>query len=184
MQKLEPYSTADIIRHGMGNYTKLVFVRHPFERLISAYHDKFVDQNSTVYQLGIGTGIIRKYRPHPSESSLTNGNDVTIPEFVSYVIDEWKSGRRQLDVHWRPMVDLCLPCSIDYDIVGKFETLNHDVEFLLKKLDESSIIKLFQLAKPPPSTSSMKQFINQLSQQQLIDLFHVYEDDFRIFGYE
>ena len=188
MRKFEPYSVSDVIRHGMGNYTKLIFVRHPFERLVSAYHDKFANGNSsTVYQLGIGTQIIRKYRPGASQLSLKNGHDVTFPEFVTYVIDEWTSGRRQLDVHWRPMIDLCLPCSMEYDIVGKFETLYQDVEFLLRKLNESEMSQLFRSSnqqQTPKTTSLLEHSMNLLSHQQLIDLFRIYEEDFRIFGYQ
>ena len=185
MRKFEPYGEADIIRYGMGNYTKMIFVRHPFERLVSAYKDKFADGNSsTVYQLGIGTEIVRKYRAQPSEFSLKNGHDVTFPEFVSYVIDQWTEGRRQLDVHWRPMIDLCLPCSMEYDIVGKFETLHRDVEFVLQKLKESEIGELFRPNSSASTSTLLKQTMGQLNQKQLSALFHIYEDDFRIFGYQ
>lgn len=185
MKKFEAFSDADAVQHGMGNYTKLIVVRHPFERLVSAYTDKFANSNSTVYQQGIGREIIQKYRSHPSELSLETGHDVIFPEFVNYVIDEWSAGRRQLDIHWRPMIDLCLPCSIDYDIVAKFETLKKDVDFLSHKLKENKIKRLFQPQSPSASTiGATKQLMDQLNQQQLIDLYRVYKDDFDIFGYD
>ncbi len=186
MRKFEPYGVADLIKHGMANYTKMIFVRHPFERLVSAYRDKFADGNnsSTVYQLGSGTEIVRKYRAEPSELSLKHGHDVTFPEFVSYVIDQWTEGRRQLDVHWRPMIDLCLPCSMEYDIVGKFETLHQDVEFVLHKLKETGMSKLFRSSRPASTASLWKQTMDQLGQKQLGELYRIYEDDFRVFGYQ
>jgi hypothetical protein len=192
MRKFEPYGAADAIRHGLGNYTKIIFVRDPLERLVSAYQDKFANGNSsgTVYQTGIGTEIIRKYRNRPTELSLKNGHDVTFTEFVSYVIDEWKDGRRQLDVHWRPVIDLCLPCSMEYDMVGKFETLHRDVDFLLQRLNESNISRLFiRPNRTRPTISLMqsqwnKRILSQLGYQQLSDLYRIYEDDFRLFGYQ
>ena len=195
MRKFEPYGAADAIRHGLGNYTKIVFVRDPLERLVSAYQDKFANGNSsdsggTVYQTGIGTEIIRKYRNRPTELSLKNGHDVTFAEFVSYVIDEWKDGRRQLDVHWRPVIDLCLPCSMEYDMVGKFETLHRDVDFLLQRLNESNISRLFIRPNRTRATISLiqsqwyKRILSQLSYQQLSDLYRIYEDDFRLYGYQ
>lgn len=186
MRKFEPYGAADAIRKGLGNYTKVIFVRDPLERLASAYQDKFADVNSSskAYQTGIGTEIIRKYRHQPSQISLETGHDVTFPEFVSYVIDEWKAGRRQLDVHWRPMIDLCLPCSMEYDIVGKFETLHRDVDFLLQRLNESNVSRLFRTNRKHKTTSFWKRSVSQLSYQQMSDLFRIYEDDFRLFGYQ
>jgi len=37
MPKIEPYDDSDIAGYGMSNYTKFLFVRHPFERYIKVY---------------------------------------------------------------------------------------------------------------------------------------------------
>ena len=185
MKKFETFNNAEIIKNRLANYTKLIVVRHPFERLVSAYIDKFVKRNTTFYQQGIGRDIIRKYRTHPSELSLQSGNDVTFTEFVNYVIGEWTAGRRQLDVHWRPMIDLCLRCSIDYDIIGKFETLNEDVDFLSKKLKEKRIQQLFKTQTRSASVFNVsKKLMDQLNPKQMTDLYRIYSDDFEIFSYK
>lgn len=61
---------------------KTIFVCHPLERLVSAYHSKLGDNViNKQYQLVVGTEIIRKYRSLPKPIALNN-DDVTFPEFV------------------------------------------------------------------------------------------------------
>lgn len=67
---------------------------------------------------------------------------MSLPEFVRYVIDEWTM-KKQLDFNWRPMVDLCLPCTIPCDMIAKFETLQTDIEALIKMLDEEELGQYF-----------------------------------------
>lgn len=173
----------DTIIEGVGNFTKFLFVRHPLERLVSAYQDKLV-RNNTTYHNNVGKGIIRKYRKKPSPLSLQMGHDVTFPEFVSYIIDEWKDAKKPLDTHWRPVVNLCLPCVMRFDFIGKLETLNQDVDFLLWKLNESDLSGLVGRQQKPKTTSSLwKEFMKKISYQQLSDLNRMFAEDFWLFGY-
>jgi hypothetical protein len=184
MLHLGAFDLTDILKIGGANYSKFIFVRHPYERLVSAYKDKLAGDN-TSFQKAIGREIVEKYRKKPTQLSLNNGHDVTFPEFVSYVVDEWKQNERQLDVHWRPASDLCLPCSMEYDFIGKFETLNQDVDFLLQRLNESYLSNLFKLSKTPTKTTLAlwKKLIKEISHQQLSDLNDIFAEDFLLFGY-
>ena len=188
LRKVEAFGDVELKRRGFKDYVKFLFVRHPFERLVSAYYDKFVDnRTSSVYRKNIGTQIIRLYRSEPSEQALEYGHDVTFPEFVSFVIDEWKSGRRKLDVHWRPMSDLCLPCTIQYDFVGKFESFNEDLALLMKQINETKTMELvFSSRNDKPVTSSRLVYdsFSLLNKQQRDDLLLIYDSDFRIFNYQ
>ncbi|KZS07661.1 putative Carbohydrate sulfotransferase 12 [Daphnia magna] len=186
MRKLAVVEPTAFVKEGVGNYTKFIFVRHPFERLVSAYESKF---GSTViddrYQRGVGTNIIRKYRQNPTAISLEKGDDVTFVEFVNFVIDKWKLPKERMDAHWLSVIELCFPCSIEYDFIGKVETLEQDVSFLLQKLNETDLIPSFQEKQKAPNTtqSVWRQTMKQLSQQQMDDLISIYADDFKIFGY-
>ena len=150
-------------------------------RLVSAYRDKFLDSKSTVYQERIGREIIRQYRVNASEASLANGDDVSFPEFVHYVIERWATGR-DLDVHWRPMTSLCLPCSIDYQFIGHFETLGSDVDFLMRKVG-FSLKSSGQPIIPTTTPLQIKQAMEQLSPILVNGLLRLYKDDFKLFGY-
>jgi hypothetical protein len=186
LRMFDANNLADTIQNGVGNFTKFIFVRHPFERLVSAYQDKLAGDN-VFYQKAVGIAIIRKYRKEPSALSLQKGHDVTFPEFVDFIVDEWKDGRVPLDVHWRPVVDLCHPCSMEYDFIGKFETLDQDVDHLLQTLNESGLTS--QLLKSPgntkPKTTATlwSQSMKTLSRKQLNELDNIFMEDFRLFGY-
>lgn len=198
MPKIQPRNEEELVQHGFGNYIKFMFVRHPFHRLVSAYYNKFSSSNSSEdrdlelpdktnkilhYPLEIGTQIIRKYRTNPSNRSLHEGNDVTVSEFVNYVIDEWMA-KRELDVHWKSMVDICLPCSVKYDFIGKFETMEKDIDFLLHNLKEDEFRQYFKKTLPSSTNHLVNQFMDQLTPRQISDLTRVYEQDFQVFGYQ
>lgn len=180
MLTLAKYSNADVAFR-LKNYMKFTFVRHPFERLISAYNNKLVEDNS-FYRLNYGRKIIRRYRMNPSERSLELGDDVRFDEFVQYVIDEWKTGQL-MDVHWRPMADLCTPCYVHYDVIGKFETLKQDADFVLNSINQTRVHE-FPRFHPAISKSSTKLYADQLTEEQLNSIFfHVYKYDFELFDY-
>ena len=121
----------DEIENRLKNYFKFMFVRHPFERIVSAYLDKFVRENN--FQTIYGTDIIKRYRPNATEESLKEGRDVTFEEFVRHVVDSASLEDQTLNEHWQKFYLTCHPCSIQYDFIGKFETLHEDAEFVLKR---------------------------------------------------
>jgi hypothetical protein len=72
-----------------------------------------------------------------------------------------------------------------FHFIGKFETLNQDVDLLLGKLNETNLSRLFagQPTKPKTTSSLWKESMKQISFQQLTDLNRMFADDFRLFGY-
>ena len=74
---------------------------------------------------------------------------------------------------------------MQYDFIGKFETLNRDVEYLLRhKLNESQLIGLFDSQPKAKTTSSLwKETMKFISAEQLSQLNEVYAQDFRLFQY-
>ena len=122
------------IQHRLDNYFKFMFVRDPFERLVSAYRELFVKQNRP-YHRTHGRRIVRMYRDNSTNESSTVGIDVTFEEFVRYILDP--IARRELrvvDRHWRSFHETCHPCYVRYDFIGKFETLQEDAAYVIKRL--------------------------------------------------
>ena len=112
------------------------------------------------------------------------GNDVTFPEFVRYIIDLHRK-RRTFDEHWRPMYKLAFPCQINYDYIGKFETLHHDIKSVLKlayrldSVDDSAFNDVTQRT----NTSIIAQFYSHVSASDIEALKDVYSLDFQMFNY-
>ena len=118
---LSQFNSSEIQRR-LETYTKFMFVRHPLERLISAYRSKFQTINKhEFYRREYGREAVARYRANKS-SVPPNApiNDVTFEEFTGLVLNPPKL---PLDVHWRPMTDLCHPCAVRYDFVGRHENL-------------------------------------------------------------
>ena len=65
------------------NYYTFLFVRHPFEMLVSAYRNEFVQPfpDDLCFQKDVGVKIILKYR---KDSTITN-DICTFAEFVQFI---------------------------------------------------------------------------------------------------
>lgn len=118
---------------------RFMFVRHPYNRLLSGFVDKLFAPNPIYWKL-IGKPAITVIRKQPSALSLKCAHDVTFKEYVSYVVknldpDERRSNR---DPHFDRMTTLCRPCGVNYDFVGKVETFSKDSIELVSRLGFSN----------------------------------------------
>ena len=145
----EGYLTAkglpfDRIHYLLKHSTNFMFVREPYERLLSGYVDKLFAPNAA-YWAFIGTFITKNIRQNATKQELTCGHDVTFEEFVRYFIHSQHNNMRR-DAHFVPNFEHCRPCEIDYEYIGKLESFEEDTLYLLKelKLNEKVKFKDFQ----------------------------------------
>ncbi|CAB3366457.1 Hypothetical predicted protein [Cloeon dipterum] len=88
-REVYPVEDSDQVEEALRTNLKLVIVRHPFERLLSAYRDKLENINVGLehgveyFYKSHGRKIVKKYRNETS-SRL----EPTFREFVSYLIKE------------------------------------------------------------------------------------------------
>ena len=180
---LNQYSPEEIV-HRLNTYYKFLFVRHPFERLVSAYRNKFVDSyNYTLFKEMYGRFIIRKYRRNADKRSLKTGDGVSFSEFAEFLHN---SDSEFMDWHWKQYDTLCHPCLIYYDFIGHFENLYEEADQLLDILQVSDTVKF-----PRNKTSQYKlstkviarRYLNSLSEEAKKNLYDKYKHDFEMFGY-
>lgn len=70
------------VKQRLKTHFKFMFVRHPLERLVSTYRDKFT-KPAYYYKRRFGTKIIRAIRgDNATKKALTKGNDVKFREMV------------------------------------------------------------------------------------------------------
>ena len=103
-------------------------------RLTSAYVNKCVEKGS------VGR-FNKKLRKHCN----------SFPEFVNYVLTEYHQSDCHkyynrlcvtINVHWRPFNARCAYCDIPYNMIGRAETFDEDVRYLLLKNNLTNIIQL------------------------------------------
>lgn len=173
------------IRHRLKTYTKVMFVREPLERIVSAYRDKFENPNPYYHGL-FGKPIISKYRKNPSPASLNTGNGVTFNEFAQYLLDVHRPVG--MDIHWEQANQLCHPCLIDYDFIGKFENMEEESNFLLRLIGAPPKLKVptFKDRNPKDKRTSMQitenyfSQVNNVSRQRVYDFYYM---DYLMFNY-
>ncbi|XP_047536417.1 carbohydrate sulfotransferase 11 isoform X2 [Vanessa atalanta] len=175
--------TVEMIRKAQGDSITFLIVRHPLERLASAYNDKIVHAWPKSFHDQMGRRIIKKYRKSSVKPVPTERYPV-FEEFVSYVLDEAKV-KRTLDMHWTPYTDFCTPCKFNFDVILKFETLDEDQRFLIQMARLQEIIKpeWRNSGKGTNTLHNINHLYSRLKKSQLDGLYNLYKYDFQLFNY-
>ncbi|XP_076027102.1 carbohydrate sulfotransferase 8-like [Genypterus blacodes] len=184
LRRLESYDRASITER-LRSYTKVLFVREPFERLVSAFRDKFESPNS-YYHPVFGRPIISKYRANATRNALRTGAGVTFREFVQYLLDV----RRPvgMDIHWEPVSQLCNPCLLQYNFIGKFENIEEEANFLLQNIGAPRNLTFpdFKDRNPHAERTSSKitqKYFAQLNSTERQKAYDFYYMDYLMFSY-
>ncbi|XP_023268242.1 carbohydrate sulfotransferase 8-like [Seriola lalandi dorsalis] len=184
LRRLESYDRAGIAER-LRSYTKVLFVREPFERLVSAFRDKFESPNS-YYHPVFGRPIISRYRTNATRTALRTGAGVTFREFVQYLLDVHRPVG--MDIHWEPVSQLCNPCLLSYNFIGKFESLEEEANFLLQSVGapRNLTFPAFKDRNPlAERTSSIitQKYFSQLNATERQKAFDFYYMDYLMFNY-
>ncbi|XP_077992531.1 carbohydrate sulfotransferase 11-like [Glandiceps talaboti] len=188
----ELYQTVNMTNNDQFlNYTRFIFVRHPFKRILSAYRNKFElpDEWGVKYQRNFGTKIIKQYRWNATQHSLETGDDVTFPEFIQYILDRTDAPER-FNMHWRPQYLNCDVCNQHFDIIGKFESIQDDALYVLNRINASQRIHFPKLERSASHVTNSSRddiyssYFSYVSRENITNLYKLYELDFKLFGYE
>lgn len=193
------------------NLTAFMVVRHPFERLVSAYRDKLERNNleEPFYYKKFGKYFVEKYRDAAikqlGESYFSKQNNFGTPinvknnrrpnaslpsfwEFAQSVIDGYK-----IDEHWEPINEYCSLCnSISmkaFRYILKFEELEDEESMFLNHagwyLGKEDLGSKLNVNRPDdiPGNELTLLYLSVLSEKQIKDLYEVYKLDFLLFDY-
>jgi len=184
---------------GMDGFDSFITVRHPFERLLSAYRDRFFAMDASKHELEkeaffrrrYGLDIIRKHRTKPPPNDSVYGTIPTFAEFVSYLV---ATEEAKYNIHWLPIHLLCRPCSLHYTIIAKTETIDRDSRFIRKTLGHDEEEKKRALEKIHKTKNAStgdsentilpsQRFFSLLRRKDVEGLIQKYRIDLEMWGY-
>ena len=178
--------SAKSVQHRLKHYIKVIFVREPLARLLSAFRDKLSHGEKKFLARKYGAEAIKLFRENPSQQSLKDGHDLKFSEFVDYVLYQ-KAHSQEFDKHWDEYFNLCSPCHIRYNFIGRFETLEDDVDLFLKKIDPDQNVrfpKREESYRDNKTADILEKYYGSIDHQKIIKLQDVYRLDYSLFGYK
>ncbi|XP_047434526.1 carbohydrate sulfotransferase 12 [Mugil cephalus] len=172
----------------LQHYTKFLFVRDPFVRLISAFRNKFGRPNEYFYRQ-FGSVMLRRYGnvtgslPATAAEAFAAGIKPTFQQFITYLLDPETEREDIFNEHWRQVYRLCHPCQVKYDFIGHLETLETDADHLLKLLKVDDLLRFPSGAQNRTAATWEKDWFAQIPSTAWRELYKLYEPDFELFGY-
>lgn len=202
--------TIDILAQHLfvtGKSQKLINVRHPFCRLLSAWNDKFnyltrahpkvksgqysevkiQKHNQKARNYSLKFKFIRKFETAKTLKTKPGSATFSFEAYLQYIAH---GSQGSPDIHWIPMYELCSPCLINYDYVSKLETINSDSDYWIDSvLNARKIIENFPQANNVKKslTTADEVVVNafkNIPQDLIQKLYEIYELDFLLFDYK
>ncbi|CAF1091437.1 unnamed protein product [Adineta steineri] len=178
------------------SFTRVMFVRHPFARLASAYKERIAILETDRIQRephynSIRKLICRRYthtrwiidplqEDDPCEDFIPS-----FKHFLEYILTDTNtfSGIALMDAHWQPYTVICQVCKFKYNFIGKYETFDNDFNSLLKRLNISDWNNEKRRGASGHKTSNYQQLFSSLPDNLICQLKRLYNDDLQFFNY-
>ena len=114
--------------------------------------------------------------------------NIAFIEFLNYLIaDIAESGRDSLDHHWAPVTIVCNPCTVRYDFIVKFETLQEDSEVLLDYVQahysHRNTVE-FPRRSPTIDSNRCNEAFKEIPVEVKEKIYQLYKEDFIFFDYQ
>lgn len=178
---LSSHSRAEV-RFILQNYYKFLFVREPFERLLSAYRDKFTSKTRVYKKYAKKIKRSVRARLGANATTLAEGGDISFQEFISYLINVHTKGSR-LNEHWNHYDNLCHPCEINFNFIGHYETLKEDAPFALHEAGVDQLVS-FPPIRYTSTKDNLERYYSEVPQEDALRLQKLYQRDLEMFGYK
>lgn len=87
-----------------------------------------------------------------------------------------------MNEHWEPIASLCNPCAVHYNVIGKYETLVDDSALALHLVNADNVT--FPVGQKTSGTSDLiGKYFESFPIKVTRNLYKMYEEDFKLFGY-
>ena len=179
----------DDIPHGLENWrlhmealanpdtTRFTIVRHPLDRVRSAFFNFFIDQKNISREQHMGNMAALGL-------DLEDPLDRNFDRFLDYIEMSFEQSRLYTDRHWRPQVDNIAYGEIDYDFIGKLEFLERDIRQVFERAGAVDVVDRFLTGANFNRSSNRGGDEFEPSPRQLRRIQDFYAEDFDAFGYD
>ena len=179
----------------IADYKKFVVIRHPMDRLLSAYHDKLRTRKKANLRVVVNHKDGNRTQQSLYDAlHLRNITEVKLERFVSAVV------RGVEDKHWNPYsTHACDFSTLHFDDVIRIETFRHDMQPLLdyahSSMDDVANVSEYNYRRKSTRANDVivddptvePKFLNDyrdVAKEDLRQLKNLYRDDLRLFGYD
>ncbi|XP_052777622.1 carbohydrate sulfotransferase 14-like [Mya arenaria] len=143
---LERYDSERGMISNEDDVKRFMFVRNPYQRLLSSYVDKLLAPNPVYWKI-IGIPAIKSSRKEPTEHSVKCGHDLTFKEFIHHITMVLPTGKHTVyghnkrkvgvlrDLHFELYNVICRPCHVKYNFIGKMESFDQDSLEFIKEIE-------------------------------------------------
>lgn len=170
----EPQKNKPKMRHGLltereNNYFKFVFVRNPFDRLVSCYHNKILDENYFAERYPF-------YDRYPLKHKISFEEFV---EIVTTIPDDLA------DEHIKPQSSYLNDPNMNilFDFVGRFENLNHDWRYLANRFGFTPHLNKINNSEEKKWVVPKREYKSYYTPLLLERVYNYYQEDVRLLRY-
>ena len=103
----------------------------------------------------------------------------TFREFVEYLVE---LPIDQFDAHWKPVYLQCLPCHLQYRVVGRLDTLARDSAYVLAAIGVPARLPHSHGTRGKTEDTARRHY-STLTPALLDRLYHIYRPDFLLYNY-
>ena len=183
------YLAGNLLSH---KYETFATVRNPFTRLLSAYkfrilpHNEGIIKNQTIphFPHDFVPAQVAEFAQKVDAGFWRHG--VTFETFLKYVVWE-KEHKKKVNLLWISFEEFCMPCTIQYDYIGKFENMVSTVKHLSKVLynSENALTKTFPRFNVNNQKTSkvFQKYYSIVNKSVIDDVVKTFQYDFELLGY-
>lgn len=146
--------------------------------------------------LKLGFRLVSAYETRLASDESNERFFVDFPSFVKFILVKAQTTKCfnqntvgcMMSNIWRPFYANCAFCEINYDVVGKLETFEKDLLYVIIRKNMSHAVDLNQLGMKlrasEPKENKTLYYFRQLTAQQRKKLKALYSIDFEMFDYD
>ena len=150
-----------------NNVFSFMISRNPYERILSAYRDFYEEISDD--------GYIKEFL------KMKKTDKLTFKYFVEYLVD---LPIHLYNFHWVPMYLQCRPCQMNYDILGRMESLAEDSKKILSRLGLNNSLAHDHQTQGGSSRANLLKYYSEINPNLMEKLYKLYEMDFILFDYD